>query len=458
MNRRQLLKSAGLAAAATQTAGSNQAARAAANDRVGVALIGCGGQGTADQRSFMSHADVEIVALCDVYQPNLERNLQLAGGKAKTYTDYRKLLEDKNVQAVIIATPEHWHAYMTIDACNAGKDVYVEKPASHNIRDGRLAVEAARRNNRVVQVGSQQRSGSHFKRAVKYVQDGRLGDVHYAIVWGHSSPSGRGAQAAAAPPPSTPPADLNYDMWLGPAPQHPFAEVWPRSRSRFWDFYGGYVTEWGAHLADIVLWGMKAQGPRSVVTAGAQFRNKNTELPDALEVLYKYDNFIFQFSVLPHNSWGPNGDPGAGRWGSYGIQFQGTKGTLFVDRAGFRLSPQFTRLPDPNHGPRPSEWHHDDREVGYYYTSDTFAEYADSSVQLPMHSRNFLDCVKSRQRPIADIEEGHYTNTVCRLANISYRLDRKLLWDNAKEQVIGDAEANKLVVGTYRAPWTPKGL
>jgi hypothetical protein len=164
---------------------------------------------------------------------------------------------------------------------------------------------------------------------------------------------------------------------------------------------------------------------------------------------------------LPHNSWGPNGDPGAGRWGSYGIQLQGTKGTLFVDRAGFRLSPQLTRLPDLNHGPRPSEWHHDDREVGYYYTSDTFAEYADSSAQLPIHSRNFLDCVKSRQRPIADIEEGHYTNTVYRLANISYRLDRKLLWANAKEQVIGDSETNKLVGGTFageRPPGTELGF
>jgi predicted dehydrogenase len=192
--------------------------------------------------------------------------------------------------------------------------------------------------------------------------------------------------------------------------------------------------------------------------AGAQFQNRGGEMPDTLEVLHQYDNFIFQFSVLSHNSWGPNGDPGAGRWGSYGIQFQGTKGTLFVDRAGFRLSPQFVRREDPNHGPRPNIWSHDDRQLGYYYTTDTTAEYGDSSVQLTSHARNFLDCVKSRKRPNADIEDGHYSNTVGRLANIAYRVGRKIQWDNSKEQVIGDAEANKLVVGAYRAPWTPKGL
>lgn len=458
MNRRELLKRAGLAAAAARTVDANQGGRAAPGDRIGIGVIGCGGQGTWDQKAFMSQPDVEIVALCDVYRPNLEKNLQLAGGKARTYSDYRKLLEDKNVQAVLIATPEQWHACMTIDACDAGKDVYCEKPASHHIREGRLAVEAARRNNRIVQVGSQQRSGSHFQRAVKYVQDGRIGDVHYAICWGHAAPRVEAPQTAAPPAPATPPPDLDYDMWVGPAPLHPFAEVWPRNRNRYWDFYGGYLTEWGAHLTDIVLWALKAQGPRTVQAVGAQYGSRDGELPDTQQVLYEYDQFIFQFSILSHNSWGPNGDPGAGRWGSYGIQFQGTKGTLFVDRAGFRLSPQFIRHADPNHPPRPVEWHHDDREIGYYYTADTFPEYADSSVQLPTHARNFIDSVKRRKRAIADIEDGHYTNTVNRLGNISYRLGRKLRWDSAKEQAIDDPEANRLVLGTYRAPWIPKGL
>jgi predicted dehydrogenase len=454
MNRRQLLKSAGLAAAVAQTAGSSQIARAAASDRIGVGLIGCGNQGTADERTFVAQPDVDVVAVCDVYEPNMQNGLKTAGGKAKTYRDYRKLLEDKNVQAVIIGTPEHWHALMTIDACNAGKDVYVEKPAAHYIREGRLAVEAARRNNRIVQVGSQQRSGSHFQRAVEYVQNGRLGDIHYATCWGHSaSPEGSGRAASA--PVAAPPADLDFDLYLGPAAQRPVGEIWPGGRSRYWDFSGGYVCEWGAHLADIVLWGMKARSPSRVFSMGAQFRSKSGEIPDTLEVLCEYPNFIMQFSVLSHSSWGPNGDPGIGRYGSYGIQFQGTKGTLFVDRSGFRLTPQFIRREDPKHGPKPFAQRN---EIGFYYDTAGNPEYSDTSSQGGPHVRNFLDCVKSRQRPIADIEEGHYTNTVCRLANISYRLGRPINWDGAKEQAVNDPEANKLVVGTYRSNWAPKGL
>ena len=458
MNRRQLLKNTGLAAAVAQTAGSNQGARAAASDRIGVGLIGCGNQGTWDQRSFMEQPDVEFVAFSDVYEPNLLRNQKMAGGKAKMYRDYRQLLEDKNVQAVLIATPEHWHAMMTIDACNAGKDVYVEKPASHNIRDGRLAVEAARRNNRVVQVGSQQRSGTHFQRAVKYVHDGRLGVIRYVICWFHAGSRPETRTAANPSGPATPPADLNFDLWLGPAPQRPVAQIWPGGRNRYWDYYGGSMTEWGAHLVDVARWGMKAQGPRSVMALGAQYARPDSEIPDTLQALFEFDGWLFQYSVLSHNSFGPNGDPGANRQGSYGIQFHGSKGTLFVDRAGFRLTPQYVRVEEPNHAARPAVWSQDERQLGYFYTTETLPESGDSSLQHQAHSRNFLDCVKSRQRPNADIEEGHYSNTICRLGNIAYRLGRKVQWDNAKEQAIGDPEVNKLAIGEYRAPWVPKGL
>ena len=182
MRRRELLKSTGLAAAIPAAAGASQSAPTSRNDRVSISVIGVGGQGTADLRAFLVQPDVDIVAVCDVYQPNLDRARELSGGKAETYKDYRQLLDNKSVQAVVIATPEHWHAVMCIDACNAGKDVYVEKPASHNIRDGRLMVDAARHYSRVVQVGSQQRSGAHFQRAVKYVQEGRIGDVRFRHV------------------------------------------------------------------------------------------------------------------------------------------------------------------------------------------------------------------------------------------------------------------------------------
>jgi predicted dehydrogenase len=211
-------------------------------------------------------------------------------------------------------------------------------------------------------------------------------------------------------------------------------------------------------MADVVLWALGVRGPRGVVAAGGLFQRKEGEIPDTLQVTYEYDDFLLHYSVLSHNSFGPNGDPGSARFGSYGIQFQGAKGTLFVDRAGYRVTPQMTRHEDPAHPPRPLQWYHDERQFGYYYTPECLPEQGDSSIQHPEHIRNFVDSVKSRKRPNADIEDGHATNTVCRLGNIAYRVGRKLRWDAAQERVIGDDEAQRLVVGTYRAPWVPKGL
>jgi predicted dehydrogenase len=245
-------------------------------------------------------------------------------------------------------------------------------------------------------------------------------------------------------------------MWLGPAPRLPYAEVWNVGRRGSWDFWGGMITEWGSHLADVVLWALNAPPPEIVAAAGGLFFKKEGEIPDTLQVSYKFPKFAFHYSVLSHNSYGLNGDPGAARFGSYGMQFHGTKGTLFVDRGGFRITPQTTRKEEPD--PMPATAPPDMRAPGFYYTTEILPEQSDTSEQHGPHHRNFLDCVKSRRRPNADIEEGHRTNTVTRLGNIAYRLGRTLRWDAAREQVIGDGEANRLAVGTYRDPWKPKGL
>jgi predicted dehydrogenase len=436
-----------------QTGPEGQAPRAPGSDRIGIGMIGVGGFGLGSNLpDFLKNPDVDVVAICDVFEPNLEKGVALAGGKPKRYREYRRLLEDKDVDAVVITTPEHWHSIMAIDACDAGKDVYVEKPLGHHIREGRLAVEAARRNDRVVQVGTQQRSGAHFQRAVKYIQEGRLGDVYFATCWHHSPrPTSRPTPVTGGPPPG-----MDWELWLGPAPKVPYAEVWNVGRRGSWDFWGGNLTEWGSHLADVVLWAMNVQAPLSVVAAGGRFHRKEGEIPDTLQVSYTYPSFLFHYSILSHNTYGLNGDVGAARFGSYGIQFHGTKGTLFVDRSGFRITPQTTRQEEPNQPPpMPTT---DSRQAGFYYTSEILPEVSDSSQQHGPHVRNFLDCVKSRKRPVADVEAAHYTNTVCRLGNIAYRVGRKLQWDAAKEQVVGDPEANRLVLGEYRDPWKPKGL
>ena len=458
MNRRQLLRTAafGSLAVAPRTFAQTKdsGARPAASDRIRVGLIGVGSFGRTNQRDFLANPDVDIVAACDVFKPNLDESLatiEKAGGKAKGHNDYRRLLDDKSIDAVVITTPEHWHALMTIDACNAGKDVYVEKPASHNIADGSLMVEAARRNKRVVQVGTQQRSGAHFQRAVRYVQEGRLGDVHYATCWNHTPTREPKPPITGGPPPG-----MDWDMWLGPAPKVPYAEVISVGRRGYWDFWGGMNCEWGAHLVDIILWAMKAKSPQVVAAAGGRFFKKQGELPDTLQVTYKFPKFLFHYSVLNHNTYGLNGDLGAARFGSYGMQFQGTKGTLFIDRGGFRLTPQPIRHEEADQPPPRATT--DSRQPGFYYTSDLKSEISDSSEQHGPHVRNFLDCVKSRQRSIADIEDGHAANTVCRLGNIAYRVGRTLHWDATRERVKNDAQANRLVVGTYRAPWKLKGI
>jgi predicted dehydrogenase len=458
MKRRDLLKAAALGglvrSSGSRARAQAQSTRPAAppSDRIRVGMIGVGGFGFGTNLpDFMKNPDVEIAAICDVFEPNLERAVALAGGKAARFRDYRQLLDDRSIDAVVITTPEHWHAIQAIDACDAGKDVYVEKPCAHHISDGRAIVDAARRNKRIVQVGTQQRSGAHFQRAVKYVQEGRIGEIHYATCWHHSPLSN-----PVVPVKGGPPAGLEWDLWLGPAPKLPYEEVWSVGRRASWDFWGGNLTEWGSHLADIVLWAMKVLAPQRVAALGGQFHRKFGDLPDTLQVTVSYPNFLFHYSILHHNSYGLNGDPGAARFGSYGIQFHGTKGTLFIDRSGFRITPQTTRREEANQPPPlPTP---DSRQTGFYYTTEIQPEVSDSSQQHGPHVRNFLDCVKSRNRPIADIEDAHYTNTALRLGNISYRVGRTLQWDAVKEQVIGDAEANKLVVGTYRQPWAPKGL
>jgi predicted dehydrogenase len=461
MKRRDLLKGAALGIVSLpggrQVAGrlgeqSTQGSRAAPSDRIRVGFIGVGGFGYGTNLpDFMQNRDVEVAAICDVLESNVERAVRLAGGNPRRYRDYRRLLDDRDIDAVVITTPEHWHAIMAIDACDAGRDVYVEKPCAHHIRDGRLMVDAARRGNRVVQVGTQQRSGAHFQRVIKYVQDGRIGDIHYATCWHHSPRS-----TPAAPVKGGPPAGMDWDLWLGPAPNLSYEEVMNVGRRGYWDFWGGNLLEWGSHLADIVFWAMKVKAPERVAALGGQFHRKVGHLPDTLQVSFTYPTFLFHYSILHHNTYGLNGDLGAARFGSYGIQFHGTKGTLFVDRSGFRLTPQPTRQEEPNQPPPPPTT--DSRAPGFYYTTEIPPEVSDSSVQHLPHVRNFLDCVKSRNRPIADIEDAHYTNTALRLGNISYRLNRTLHWDSSTEQVVADAEANQLAIGTYRDPWKPRGL
>lgn len=457
MNRRIFLKRAAAASVASgpvaaQTAGTT----VSANDKIGVGIIGCGGMGRMDLTDFQRQPEVEVRAVCDVFQPAAEQARKMTGNRADVYSDFRRVLDRKDIDAVVVATPDHWHALMMTLACSAGKDVYVEKPISHNVREGRLMVEAARRTNRVVQVGIQQRSGTHFQRAVEAVRDGRIGKVHFAQCWNHNhspDPKGMGFPADSAPPP-----DLDWDMWLGPAPKVAYNPA-RRNFRVFWDYAGGELTNWCVHLLDVVHWALNLDAPNTVVSSGGKWYFEDCrECADTQEVVWEYPgNVLVRYSTLAHNSFGANGHAGNKSFGSYGIMLQGTQGALFIDRAGYEITPQMTMHSEKvSAGSR--EAYDDLVGFGNYFSSETMAERGATSMQHQPHVRNFLDCVKTRQRPLGDIEIGHKSTAACLIGNIALRTGLKLKWDGKEEMFTNSSEANLMLTRLYRAPWQLAGM
>ena len=339
-------------------------------------------------------------------------------GRPAPYRDFRRLLERKDIDAVIVAAPDHWHALPTILACEAGKDVYVEKPAATTVVEGRAMVTAARRFGRVVQVGTQQRGGAHFRRAVEIVRSGAIGTVSLCRAWNCSNelPDGIGN-----PPDGDPPPELDYDMWLGPAPRRPYNPNRCHYRFRhFWDYAGGKITDWGTHLIDVVHWAMGVTAPLAVAASGGKYvLTDNRETPDTMEAIYDYPGFTLVYSLREANGRKLDGH-------GYGMQFHGTKGTLFVDRGGFEVFPEGDRMEPIKSG---------------------------GSQQNQPHVREFLDCIRSRARPSSDIEVGHRSTSAPLLGNIALRVGRKIRWDAENERILDDEEANRLLGRPYRAPW-----
>ncbi len=450
INRRDFIKRVGITAAGASLAvprGGMTARAVGANDKIVVGVIGTGQMGLSNLKDFAKQPDVEIAAVCDVYKPNLDKGLEATDGKAKAYKDFREVLDRKDIDAVIVATPDHWHALPTVSACQAGKDVYVEKPISTTLEEGKHMVEAARKLNRVVQVGTQQRSGLHFRKAIELVQQGFIGKVSFVRTWnyGNDYPKGIGN-----PKDSDPPTELDWDLWLGPAPKVPFnwnrfgvGDRWSTFRY-FWDYAGGFMTDWGVHLIDIVQWAMKVDGPDAVTASGGRFYiQDNADTPDTLQVTFEYPGFICTYE----NRW-DNANSMYSK--GYGIEFHGTDGTLFVDRGGFHLYPEKRRrVPRQRGGPggRPAERPEEVDRAPEASMASVNDEHLD-------HVRNFLDCVKSRQRPTSDIEIGHRSTSACLLGNIAYRSKERIVWDVANQRMTqGGQDARRLLSRNYRAPW-----
>ena len=389
-----------------------------ANDRIAVAAIGVRNQGSGNVKRFLA-AGVDIVGICDVDSKVAADGVAIVAEKGpapKIYGDYRRMLEEKGIDAVVITTPDHWHAKMTIEACAAGKDVYCEKPLSLTIAEGRRMVNAAREHKRIVQTGSQQRSSKEFWQACMLVRNGLIGEVKEVFV-GIPDPNHPGSIGAVEPVPS----ELNYDMWLGPAPEKPYHSKRVHYNFRFWwDYSGGQMTNFGAHHLDIAQWGLGMDNSGPVAVEGtAEFHPQMFhEVTEKCRLVYTYANGIRMTLGQGQSDI------------KDGTVFVGTKGTVTVNRGKLVTDPvDLAKTPL------------DAAELTQLYRSTD-------------HTKNFLDCMQSRELPICDVEIGHRSATVCHLGNFVARLGRPIKWDPVTETCPGDAEAQAMTDRVYRAPWT----
>jgi len=400
--------------------------RMSAADHINIGAIGINGMGWADLSAALKLPGVNVVALCDVDRNVLDRRMKdlskmnVDTSKVKTYSDYRKLLEQKDIDAVIIGTPDHWHALIMIEACQAGKDVYVEKPVGNSIGECRTMMAAQQRYNRVVQAGQWQRSQQHFKDAVDYVQSGVLGNIRTVKVWCYQG----WMKPGPVVPDSNPPEGVDFKMWLGPAPARSFnASRFHFNFRWFWDYAGGLMTDWGVHLLDYGLLGMKAGVPRTIAALGGNFAYPDLyeETPDTLTTLYQFDGFNL---VWDHAMGIDNGSYGR----DHGIAYIGNNGTLVLSRGG---------------------WEVIEERQSKNKVSKPFVKPSDNG--LDKHMANFIDVVRSRKMEDlrCSIQAGSHVATVAQMGNISFRSGQRLVWDEKAGKFDEDKINQEYLVKEY---------
>ncbi|GMU92369.1 MAG: dehydrogenase [Candidatus Hydrogenedentota bacterium] len=395
-----------------------------ANEKVNIGLIGCGGMGVGDLAAFLANPEVECRMVCDVDDKQIARAVRvvegLRGRKPRATKDWRRIVDRKDLDALLVVTPDHWHALPTIYACETGKDVYCEKPLARTVQEGRAMLDAMKRYNRVVQMGTQWRSGEHYREAVEFVQSGQLGKVRQVRVWAYLDWVG----GIGHPPDTAPPPGVDYEMWLGPAPARPYNVNRFHFNFRwYWDYAGGLMTDWGVHLINIVMWAMGTEPPRSVHSIGAKrVVDDNTETPDTQVAVYDFPSYTLVFEHQLKGGVGIGGRP-------HGIAFSGADATLIIDEQGWEIiaEPKLRTLDSVKHaaGPDPR----------------------------PAHVRNFLDCMKSRKQPVENLEFAHFVTTMAHLGNVALRSRSAIEWDAATESVRDNENANALLRAEYRAPW-----
>lgn len=400
-----------------------------ANEKLVAGLIGCKGMGFADIKAFLGQPNTECGALCDVDENVLNERAaeieKLQGKKPKLFKDFRKLLEEKDLDVIIIGTPDHWHCLPFVYACQEGKDIYCEKPLSNSIEEINVMEKAVKRYKSVVQIGQWQRSDQHWQDAIAYVHSGKLGKIRNVKAWSYQGWMKSVPVVADSPVP----AGVDYDFWLGPAPARPFnANRFHFNFRWYWDYAGGMMTDWGVHILDYALFGMKVASPKSVMAMGGKYAYPDdaAETPDTQQALYEFDGF----TLLWDHAIGIDG----GHYGrSHGVGFVGNNGTLVVDRAGWEVIPE-----RDNNQPKIER-----------------VELQKGLGQgLNNHMKNFIDCIKHRRRSTnANIEIGANIARVAHLGNIAFKTGRRLYWDGEKSQFVNDVQADAYLKANYRKPW-----
>ncbi len=408
----------------------------AANDKIQFGVIGINGMGWANMRSHFKIDVVECKAIADVDQHVLDVRAgqieKIQGKKPDTYKDYRKLLEDKEIDAVIIGTPDHWHCLNMVDAVAAGKHVYVEKPLANSIEECNVMLSAARRSGKIVQVGQWQRSGKHYRQAIDFVQSGEIGNIRLVKVWAYQG----WMKPIPTKPDTDPPEGVDYDMWLGPATKRPFNPNRFHFNFRwFWDYAGGLMTDWGVHEIDIALYAMNATAPKSIMASGGKlaFPDDVSETPDTLQTVFEYENF----NMLWEHATGINN-------GCYnrteGIAFIGNRGTVVLNRDGWELIP---------------EWENKDGLSHYKMPAIPERKKRGNDNYVEDHARNFVEALQKNDATILNcgIETGSIAAINAHMGNIAFKTGRKIYWDQTNGMFKNDEEANRLIKSNYQNGW-----
>ncbi len=452
------ITAAGVTLGATQISAVSYARAIGANDKIRVGFIGVGNRGTQVLDLFMAEPDCEIAALCDVYEPYITRDhskvepryIELVGNKVpkmgevfpnkvERYTDYRKILEDKTIDAVVVATPDHWHAIQTIDAIKAGKDVFVEKPVAKTVQEGRAMINAWKKSKQVVAVGLSRRGSTTYRKLAKDIPSGKIGKVTYAS-GSHVSnlfPNGIGKMK-----PEDPPKDFNWDMWLGPKPYRPYQYNIAPYMFRWWEEYDNQIANNGVHSLDLMRWLLNEKAPVAITTLGGKYViDDDRTIPDTMQTIFEFPSgALVNYTIL---------EASTGRFSPYGmLEFRGTNGTLYAGGSNdYKVVPtqkgQF------------QTWDKLMEGEDYQVESAGKGKLADGSYANPTANlvRDFLDCIRSRKKPIIGLEDGHLSTNMAHLATISMQVKQRLQWDAEKEVVTNSDEANKLLHYEYRSPW-----